>query len=273
MQQQSIARMFGGGGGAATTKKQKVDNDGEEEKKDESAPVVSVLEEPQNSALWTHLQDNSWRKALVAEFKKPYMGKLEKLLDGEKVPVYPPRVQIFAALNHTPVDAVRVCIIGQDPYHAAGQAMGLAFSVPRGVAVPSSLRNIYKELGSNIPTFKPPKHGDLTAWATRGVLLLNTSLTVREADAGSHAKQGWETFTDAIVQTLNFREDPVVFLLWGKHAQDKAKKIRAHHKLLKSAHPSGLSASKGFFGNKHFSQCNALLQAMGKDPIDWSLAE
>ena len=209
----------------------------------------------------------------MEEFKKPYMQKLQALLEKEKKPVYPPQDQIFAALNHTPVEAVRVCIIGQDPYHAAGQAMGLAFSVPRGVAVPSSLRNIYKELASNIPTFKVPKHGDLTEWTTRGVLLLNTSLTVREAEAGSHAKQGWETFTDAVIQTLSLRQEPVVFLLWGKHAQDKAKKIRAHHKLLKAAHPSGLSASKGFFGCKHFSQCNQLLQAMGKEPIDWSLPQ
>lgn len=219
MQQRSIARMLGL---TANTKKQKTT---------ESVDVPAAPVEVPGSRLFSFLQEPSWRAALAPEvgsgqflfanavfqtlqqFHKDYMQKLEALLSGEKGKVFPPEPLIFAALNATPLSAVRVCVIGQDPYHAAGQAMGLAFSVPRGVAVPSSLQNIYKELAANEPTFKRPPHGDLTEWAQRGVLLLNTSLTVREAQPGSHAKQGWETFTSAIVQLLSVRPEPIVFLL------------------------------------------------------------
>jgi uracil-DNA glycosylase len=162
-----------------------------------------------------------------------------------------------------------------DPYHGPGQAMGLSFSVPRGVAVPSSLRNIYKEILAEFPTWKAPKHGDLTSWATRGVLLLNTGLSVRQAEANSHSKCGWHSLTDKMVEVLSTQSQPIVFLLWGKHAQDRAKKIKANpkHLILKSAHPSGLSASRGFFGNGHFKKADDFLKQNGGEGFDWELPQ
>ena len=241
----------------------------------DSAVAVATAVEPTNSKLFPLLRDEGWRAALAEEFTRPYMAKLEEavLTEYAKKAVFPPQEKLFAALNATPLERVRVVVLGQDPYHAPGQAMGLSFSVPRGVKVPSSLQNIYKELAANVPHWKQPNHGDLTAWAERGVLLLNTTLTVRQAEPGSHAALGWTHLTDRIVELLSQREQPIVFLLWGKHAQDRAKKMKknADHLILQSPHPSGLSASKGFFGNKHFSKANEFLLSKGQGEFDWSL--
>ncbi len=237
------------------------------------APSDVVVDSP----LFELLREPGWRKALVGEVSKPYFKTLEQSVVGEYATraVFPPKEEVFAALNRTPLESVRIVILGQDPYHAPKQAMGLCFSVPRGVAVPSSLRNIYKELKTELPGWVEPKHGDLSTWAERGVLLLNTSLTVRQGDAGSHAAFGWTHLTDRIVQVLSERPQPMVFLLWGKHAQDRAGKMRKNpvHLILKSAHPSGLSASRGFFGNQHFVKTNEFLRANGAEEFDWSLPQ
>lgn len=248
--------------------------------KGEDGAVLGARVEPREpSTLFPLLREAKWRELLAPEFDKPYLRSLESAVEKEfvsKTKIFPPRELVFNALNTTPLEAVRVVILGQDPYHGAGQAMGLSFSIPRGVAVPSSLRNIYKELKEEIPDWTLPKHGDLSAWAQRGVLLLNTGLTVREAEAGSHSKLGWNSLTDRIVQIVSEQPQPVVFLLWGKHAQDRAKCIRANprHLVLKSAHPSGLSASRGFFGNKHFIQTvEHLAKEEPEKPFDWSLPQ
>lgn len=213
----------------------------------------------------------SWKKALAPEFQKPYFKTLADFVTNERRnhTVYPPEGEVFNALKLTPLGNTKVVILGQDPYHGAGQAHGLSFSVKPGVPVPPSLVNIYKELKSDlgIPT---PTHGHLIRWAERGVLLLNSVLTVRAHDPGSHAEHGWETFTDAVVQVLNERPVPMVFLLWGKHAQRKGSVIdRARHTVLEAAHPSPFSASNGFFGSRPFSATNQILGVTGIDPINW----
>ncbi|CDF85508.1 Uracil-DNA glycosylase [Pseudomonas knackmussii B13] len=216
----------------------------------------------------------SWKEALRDEFDKPYMHELSEFLRSEKAAgkvIYPPGPLIFNALNSTPLDRIKVVIIGQDPYHGPGQAHGLCFSVQPGVPTPPSLQNIYKELQRdlNIPI---PAHGYLQHWAEQGVLLLNTSLTVEQARAGSHANAGWQQFTDRVIQVVSERCDGLVFLLWGSHAQGKQKFIDAQkHLILKSAHPSPLSAYRGFLGNGHFSRTNKFLEQHGKAPIDWAL--
>lgn len=217
----------------------------------------------------------SWLPALGSEQEKPYYQELYRFVGEErhKYPVYPPGNDVFNALRYTPYERVRVMIIGQDPYHEEGQAHGLAFSVRPGVPAPPSLLNIFKELHSDIG-FRIPNHGCLLPWAEQGVLLLNAVLTVRAHQANSHQGKGWETFTDTVLQAVNQKDTPVVFLLWGSYAQRKAELIDSQrHIILKAPHPSPLSASRGFFGCRHFSRANAALQATGLPPIDWQLAD
>jgi uracil-DNA glycosylase len=215
----------------------------------------------------------SWKAALEAEFADPYMRELKAFLQAERAAgheLYPPMSRVFAAFDHTPFDQVRVVIVGQDPYHGPGQAMGLCFSVPRGMDVPPSLRNVFTELEADLGVTRP-EHGDLTHWADQGVLLLNTSLTVRAREAGSHAGRGWERLTDAAIRALVEERDGIVFLLWGRHAQAKRTMIdEQRHLVLTAAHPSPLSASKGFFGCRHFSRANSYLVEHGHAPVDWS---
>lgn len=215
-----------------------------------------------------------WKAALADEFEQPYLHAIKQALRGERAAghvAYPPARLIFNAFDHTPFDQVRVVIVGQDPYHGPGQAMGLSFSVPRGVAVPPSLRNIFTELEQDLG-IERPEHGDLTAWADRGVLLLNTSLTVRAGEAASHSGLGWERLTDAAIRAVSDQRHEVVFLLWGRHAQSKQALVDpGRHLVLTAPHPSPLSASKGFFGCGHFSAANRYLVEQGCEPIDWSL--
>ena len=214
----------------------------------------------------------SWQAVLGDELHKPYMESLRAFLKQEKAAgkvIYPPGPQIFNAFNHTPFDQVKVVIIGQDPYHGPGQAHGLSFSVPNGVPLPPSLQNIYKEIASdlNIPM---SRNGDLTPWADQGVLLLNATLTVEQAKAGSHQGKGWEQFTDAAIAALNKHREGLVFVLWGSYAQKKGDMIDAtRHLVLKSVHPSPLSSHRGFFGNHQFSTINQYLTQRGQAPIDW----
>ncbi len=215
----------------------------------------------------------SWQSALEREFRSPYFEALKVFLDQERAEhtIYPSEQETFTALQRTPYHSVRVVLLGQDPYHGAGQAHGLAFSVPEGVPQPPSLRNIFKELQRDLGR-AIPDHGNLSAWADQGVLLLNTTLTVREGQAGSHYGQGWERFTDAIISELSAEREGLVFLLWGRNAQQKAGLINGtrHHVLL-APHPSPLSAHRGFFGCGHFGQVNALLREKGGPAIDWSI--
>jgi uracil-DNA glycosylase len=217
-----------------------------------------------------------WKAVLREEFDKPYMQKLSEFLREEKAAgkvVFPPGPLIFNALNSTPLDQVKVVILGQDPYHGPGQAHGLCFSVQPGVPTPPSLQNIYKELKRDL-NIDIPRHGYLQHWAEQGVLLLNTSLTVEQANAGSHATKGWQPFTDRVIEVVSEQRPHLVFLLWGSHAQGKQKLIDAtKHLVLKSAHPSPLSAHRGFNGNGHFSRTNKYLQQHGLEPIDWRLPE
>jgi uracil-DNA glycosylase len=221
--------------------------------------------------------DESWREYLKDEFTKPYFKDLKKFLKEEYIKhgesnIFPPKEEIFNAFNHCKFDDVKVVILGQDPYQTPGFAHGLAFSVKPGVTIPKSLRNIYKELEKDIDGFKAPKYGTLTKWADQGVLLLNTVLTVRKGEANSHQKKGWEQFTDAVIDLLNKKKKGLVFFLWGKPAQTKGSKIdRKKHYVLESAHPSPLSASKGFFGCRHFSKCNEYLEDHKMPPIDWQV--
>jgi uracil-DNA glycosylase len=216
----------------------------------------------------------SWKLALGDEFEQPYMRQLGDFLRAEKAAgkvIYPPGPLIFNALNSTPLDKVKVVILGQDPYHGPGQAHGLCFSVQPGVPAPPSLQNIFKELKRDL-NIDPPPHGCLQHWAEQGVLLLNTTLTVEQGQAGAHAKCGWQRFTDKVIEVVNARQPHLVFLLWGAHAQAKAPLLDStRHLLLKSAHPSPLSAYRGFLGNGHFSRCNKFLEQHGLEPIDWSL--
>ena len=214
----------------------------------------------------------SWKQALGAEFAKPYFQQLTQFVDAERAagPVYPPPEDVFTALQLTPLDEVKVLILGQDPYHGAGQAQGLAFSVRPGVRVPPSLQNIYKELRDDVG-FSAPKHGDLRSWARQGVLLLNAVLTVRQAEPNSHAGKGWETFTDAVIKAVNAKEERVVFVLWGAYARKKTKLITGtQHVILESAHPSPLSVTK-FMDTKPFSQVNAALTDAGRGAVEWQL--
>lgn len=220
--------------------------------------------------------EHSWKTALESEFDADYMRNLRDFLRREKAAgkhIFPPGAEIFNALNSTPLNNVKVIIIGQDPYHGPGQAHGLCFSVKPGVAIPPSLQNIYKELQSDVG-FTPPPHGCLDAWAAQGVLLLNATLTVEAGRAGSHQGKGWENFTDQIIAVLNEQREGLVFILWGSYAQKKGAAIdRNRHLVLQSPHPSPLSASRGFFGNRHFSRANDYLESRGVTPINWQLPE
>lgn len=218
----------------------------------------------------------SWKAPLLPEFEADYMARLEAFLLGEKAAgkqIFPNSEEWFRALELTPLEKVRVVILGQDPYHGPGQAHGLCFSVQPGVRPPPSLVNIYKELQTDLGISRP-HHGFLEHWATQGVLLLNSVLTVEMTKAASHRGKGWEKFTDAVIRLVNAKTDPVVFMLWGNYAQKKADFVdSARHLVLKAAHPSPLSAHNGFLGCRHFSQCNAFLENKGLPPIDWALPE
>lgn len=218
---------------------------------------------------------NSWDELLKDEFLKDYYKLLRKNLAQEykTCTIYPAMENIFNALKYTSYEDVKVVILGQDPYHGPNQAHGLCFSVQKGVDKPPSLKNMFKELESDLG-IKPPSHGCLTDWTKQGVLLLNTVLTVRAGEPNSHKKLGWTIFTDKIIELLNEREDPVIFVLWGKNAIDKLPLItNTIHYVLTAVHPSPLSASRGFFGCKHYSKINNILLSMGKGPIDWKISE
>lgn len=218
--------------------------------------------------------DPSWLAVIGEEFDKPYLQNLRAFLQQEKDQgkiIYPPGALWFNALNSTPFDQVKVVILGQDPYHGPQQAHGLCFSVQKGIAFPPSLQNIFKEIQKDLG-FPFPPHGCLQSWASQGVLLLNAVLTVEEGRAASHQGRGWEIFTDAIVAALNARREGLVFLLWGSYAQKKGAIIDPQkHCVLQSAHPSPLSAHRGFLGNRHFSQTNAYLKQQGKAEINWEI--
>ena len=246
---------------------------GPAEKAAKPAPIASDAA----LGLIESLTDESWRSALANEFAKPYFDRLATQVASQRASktVFPPKQDVFTALNYTPLPDVRVVILGQDPYHGPGQAHGLAFSVGRGVQVPPSLKNIYTELESDLGAgkFKRPSHGHLISWSKRGVLLLNASLTVRSGEANSHAELGWQTFTDAIVKTLNQRKEPIVFILWGKFAEKKGASIsRSKHHVIVSAHPSPLSVTK-FRGCKCFSKANKYLTDKGLEEINWNVDE
>ncbi|MBE6782174.1 MAG: uracil-DNA glycosylase [Ruminococcaceae bacterium] len=216
---------------------------------------------------------NDWDEILKDEFDKPYYKKLRAFLKEEysKNVIYPDMNDIFNALKMSSFEKTKVVIIGQDPYHGPNQAHGLCFSVKRPVEPPPSLKNIFKEIKSDLD-IDNTEHGDLTHWANQGVLLLNTVLTVRQASPNSHKGMGWETFTDRVIFELNRKKTPVVFLLWGANAKNKAKIITNEvHKKLETVHPSPLSAYGGFFGSKHFSKCNEILESTNQTPIDWSI--
>jgi uracil-DNA glycosylase len=219
--------------------------------------------------------DPSWLAALEPETHNPYWNELRRFVAAERAAhtVYPPEEDVFNAFRFTPLDKVKVFLLGQDPYPGAGQAHGLCFSVRPGVRLPGSLRNIYQELQSDLG-ITPPKHGYLASWAKQGVLMLNACLTVRADAPNSHAGKGWERFTDAAIKAVNDQPRSIVFLLWGAYAQKKIKLIdETRHAILKSAHPSPLSAANGFFGSKPFSKVNAALTKAGQGPIDWRLPE
>lgn len=216
--------------------------------------------------------DNDWSEMLEPELDAPYMRSLDSFLTAEDAAgkiVYPKRGDVFNALNTTRLANIKVVIIGQDPYHGEGQAHGLSFSVPKGVKIPPSLRNIYKEIEAEY-SYRMPHTGDLTGWAEQGVLLLNATLTVEAGMAGSHQKRGWELFTDAVIRVVNQQCSHVVFMLWGAYAQKKGAHIdRSKHLVLESVHPSPLSAHRGFLGNGHFKSANAYLEKNGRPAIDW----
>ena len=216
-----------------------------------------------------------WMQALGDELNQPYFKKLSEFVDTERsvATVFPPQDEVFTAMETTPLESVGVMILGQDPYHDDDQAHGLCFSVKKGIAPPPSLVNMFKELKADVGC-RIPNNGCLTPWAEQGILMLNAVLTVRAHQPNSHKGKGWETFTDAAMRALNAREQPVVFVLWGAYAQKKAELIDAsRHAIVKSAHPSPLSARNGFFGSKPFSKINALLQANGRPEIDWQIPD
>ncbi|MBB64376.1 MAG: uracil-DNA glycosylase [Waddliaceae bacterium] len=219
----------------------------------------------------------TWRELLAEELKKPYMLELQEFLKGEKaagVEVFPPEPLIYQALKQTAYDDVKVVIMGQDPYHGKGQAEGLSFSVQKGIKIPPSLQNIYKELQADLG-LPIPNHGHLLKWAQQGVLLLNATLTVRRSQPKSHYGKGWEVFTDRVVEVLASRQKPLVFLLWGASAKEKCSRIlngiKHSHLVLSCPHPSPFSAYNGFFGSRHFSKTNEFLEKQGMAPIDWSV--
>ena len=217
--------------------------------------------------------EENWKNVLIEEFNKSYFIDLKAFLveEKKKFRIFPPGSLIFNAFNHTPFDKVRVVFIGQDPYHGFGQAHGLCFSVPDGVAKPPSLENIFKELQNDLG-LAVPKHGNLVKWADQGVLLLNATLTVRENQAGSHQNKGWEIFTDAVITKLSELKDNLVFVLWGNYAIAKRILIdETRHYILTAAHPSPLSAYKGFFGCRHFSKINEILLSSGSEPVEWGI--
>ena len=217
----------------------------------------------------------SWKEVLKDEFKTTWFNQVVTFIKTEistGKTIYPPGPLIFNAFNQTPFDEVKVVIIGQDPYHGPGQAHGLSFSVPAGVKPPPSLQNIFKEIRSDLGLQVPPNYGNLTAWAKQGVLLLNAALTVRAGEPFSHARYGWADFTDAVIRKISAEKNNVVFLLWGKFAQEKQPLIdETKHFVLKAAHPSPFSADKGFFGCRHFSKTNELLASTGQAPVDWTI--
>lgn len=224
--------------------------------------------------------ESSWKEVLCEELQKPYILSLAAFVARERAsgcPVYPPEELVFNAFRLTPYSKVKVIIVGQDPYHGTGQAHGLSFSVPKGVPLPPSLKNIFKELVDDVG-IPAPKHGCLVSWANQGVLLLNALLTVRHKEPLSHQGQGWELFTDAVIRALAKRSDRLVFVLWGKSAQEKCRPLAflnggARHHILLAAHPSPLSATNGFFGCRHFSKINQFLKQEGREAIDWSLPD
>ncbi|KAH7435852.1 hypothetical protein KP509_06G081600 [Ceratopteris richardii] len=220
------------------------------------------------------LVESSWLKVLASELEKPYVEKLSQFVRDEAsagYPIYPPAAKIFTAFNSCPFHKVKVVILGQDPYHGPGQAMGLCFSVEKGVKFPPSLLNIFKEIQNDVGCTIPP-HGNLEKWSYQGVLLLNTVLTVHGGKPNSHAKKGWEEFTDAAIKSLSSQRSGIVFLLWGSSAQEKIRLINENsHHVLRAAHPSGLSAHKGFFKCRHFSQTNKILEKQNLLPIDWQV--
>ena len=236
------------------------------------APTLTTEQQEILSRVQLH---ESWKTALAPVFLKPYMAKLRQFLAEEKKlgkTIYPPAPDYFNAFNTTPLSQVKVVILGQDPYHGVGQAHGLCFSVRRGIAVPPSLHNIYRELSTDVGA-TPVRHGDLSTWAEQGVLLLNSVLTVEAGQAASHQGRGWELFTDEVIKVLNDECEHLVFLLWGSYAQKKGQHIDTEkHLVLKAVHPSPMAANRGgFFGCKHFSQANAYLQQHGLEPINWAL--
>lgn len=223
--------------------------------------------------------ESSWQHTLKEELQQPYVAELAAFVEKEyasaPTPVYPPKELIFNAFYQTPFNQVKILLVGQDPYHGPGQAHGLSFSVPKGIKPPPSLQNIFKELETDLHIPRP-LHGCLMSWAQQGVMLLNATLTVRQSEPLSHHGRGWELFTDAVVRKLEERQDPVIFILWGKSAQDKCRFLRekgipSRHFVLTAAHPSPFSANNGFFGCRHFSKANELLVKQGKTPIDWSI--
>lgn len=218
--------------------------------------------------------DSSWKDRVKEELAKPYMRELADFLQNERSEgvVYPPVEEVFSAFSLTPYESVKVVIMGQDPYHGPGQAHGLSFSVPKGVSLPPSLKNVYKEIERDLG-FVPGEHGFLASWAKQGVFLLNAILTVRAGQPKSHHGKGWESFTDHVVDLLIEKKEPVIFLLWGKSAQEKGSKLASHpyHRVLTAAHPSPYSAAN-FLGCRHFSKVNAWLIEQGKLPIDWKLS-
>ena len=216
-----------------------------------------------------------WNPLLRSEFDEPYWAELQQFVADERRrgPVFPPADDVFAALHLTPYADVKVVILGQDPYHGAGQAHGLCFSVRRGVAIPPSLRNVYQELRDDLGV-TTPSHGNLEHWARQGVLLLNTTLTVRSGQAASHQGKGWERFTDRVISTVNEKAGRVVFLLWGAPSRKKKALVdSSRHTVIESAHPSPLSAHNGFFGSRPFSRANTALREAGREPIDWQLPD
>mgnify|MGYP000111580588 CR=1 FL=1 len=215
--------------------------------------------------------DSDWTPVLKSQFTLPYFVQLQSFVKRERLShtVYPEPANVYAAFASTSLASTRVVLLGQDPYHGPGQAQGLSFSVPAGAPIPPSLRNMFKELSADEPVDSPPS-GSLQSWADQGVLLLNTVLTVRDGEAHSHRGQGWEAFTDHVIDTIGRQESPVVFLLWGAAARKKKLRIGDHHAIIESAHPSPLSAYRGFFGSRPFSRCNDALLSFGKSPIRWA---
>ena len=215
----------------------------------------------------------TWNDALKEEYSKSYYQQLKQFVNEqyEHYTIYPPKQKVFNAFALTPLDRVKVVIIGQDPYHGKGQAMGLSFSVPKGITIPPSLANIYEELRLEYPSFAKPSHGDLTTWASQGVLLLNTSLTVREHEPNSHSGHGWEIFTDAVIKAVEMQDRPIVYMLWGAYAKSKRRLVtNPKHFILEAAHPSPFSAYRGFFGCNHFIKCNEYLMENSVNPIVWT---